>query len=68
MKAKKTLITTHTGEPSQPVRIYYQVVKPKTVLGVFKKLRSVYFEQPLKLWRWTYEHEAKKLRVDVRSN
>ncbi len=64
MKEKKTLITTHTGEPSQPVRIYYQVVKPKTVLGVFKKLRCVYFEQPLKRWRWTYEHEAKKLRFE----
>ncbi len=64
MKEEKTLITTHTGEPSQPVRIYYQVVKPKTVLGVFKKLRCVYFEQPLKRWRWTYEHEAKKLRFE----
>ena len=64
MKEEKTLITTHTGEPSQPVRIYYQVIKPKTVLGVFKKLRCVYFEQPLKRWRWTYEHEAKKLRFE----
>ena len=64
MKEKKTLITTHTGEPSQPVRIYYQVVKPKTVLGVFKKLRCVYFEQVLKRWRWLYEHEALKLRFE----
>ncbi|MDJ0900240.1 MAG: hypothetical protein QNJ55_15660 [Xenococcus sp. MO_188.B8] len=65
MKEEKTLITTHTGEPNQPVRIYYQVVKPKTVLGVFKKLRCVYFEQALKRWRWLYEHEAKKLRFEV---
>jgi len=64
MKPNKTLITTHTGEPSQPVRIYYQVVKPKTVLGVFKKLRCVYWEKPLQRWRWTYEHEAQKLRFE----
>lgn len=64
MKPKKTLITTHTGEPSQPVRIYYQVAKPKTVLGVFKKLRCVYWEKPLQRWRWTYEHEAQKLRFE----
>ena len=67
MKPKKTLITTHTGEPSQPVRIYYQVVKPKTVLGVFKKLRCVYWEKPLQRWRWAYEHEAQKLRFENRS-
>jgi hypothetical protein len=65
MKTEKTLITTYTGEPSQPVRIYYQVVKPKTVLGVFKKLRCVYFEQALKRWRWLYDHEAKKLRFET---
>ena len=64
MKEEKTLITTHTGEPNQPVRIYYQVVKPKTVLGVFNKLRCVYFEPVLKRWRWLYEHEAKKLRFE----
>jgi hypothetical protein len=65
MKEEKTLISTYTGEPSQPVRIYYQVVKPKTVLGVFKKLRCVYFEQALKRWRWLYEHEAQKLRFET---
>ena len=64
MKEEKTLITTHTGEPNQPVRIYYQVVNPKTVLGVFNKLRCVYFEPVLKRWRWLYEHEAKKLRFE----
>ncbi len=64
MIPNKTLITTHTGEPSQPVRIYYQVVKPKTVLGVFKKLRCVYWEKPLQRWRWAYEHEAQKLRFE----
>ena len=64
MKQEKTLITTHTGEPSQPVRIYYHVVKPKTVERIFEKLRCVYFEKPLQRWRWIYEHEAKKLRFE----
>ncbi len=65
MKEEKTLISTYTGEPSQPVRVYYQVTNPKTVLGVFKKLRCVYFEQALNRWRWIYEHEAKKLRFEM---
>lgn len=68
MKTEKTLISTYTGEPSQPVRIYYQVSKPKTVLGVFKKLRCVYFESALKRWRWLYDHEAKKLRFETSSS
>ena len=65
MAKEKILITTHTGEPSQPVRIYFKVINPKTVIGVFKKLRCVYFEQALNRWRWTYEHEAKKLRFET---
>ena len=64
MKADKTLITTHTGEPSQPVRIYYHVVKPKTVERIFEKLRCVYFETPFRRWRWIYEYEAQKLRFE----
>ena len=65
MKADKTLITTHTGEPSQPVRIYYHVLKPKTVERIFNKLRCVYFEAPFQRWRWIYEHEAQKLRFET---
>ena len=65
MTDKKVLVSTITGEPQQPVRIYYQVFNQKTVLGVFKKLRCVYFEKLAARWRWMYEHEAKKLRFET---
>ncbi len=62
----KTKIVTHTGEDSQPARIYFQVFKKKTLLGVFQKLRCVRYE-PQNTdgrlgWRWFYEQEAKKLK------
>jgi hypothetical protein len=68
MQEKKVLISTYTGEPEQPVRIYFRVYNAKTVLGVFKKLRCVYFEPARNCWRWIYDHEAKKIRFDISYN
>ncbi|MDB9494754.1 hypothetical protein PN441_08665 [Spirulina major CS-329] len=62
---KRLLTVTRTGEFSQPIRLYYRISKQKTVLGAFKKLRCVYYEKPLKRWRWMYEHEAKKIHFDI---
>lgn len=63
---KTTKIVTYTGEDSQPARIYFQVFKPKTLLGIFKKLRCVaYQRQSIDGgfgWRWFYDQEAKKLK------
>ncbi|NJO43764.1 MAG: hypothetical protein HC865_25135 [Cyanobacteria bacterium RU_5_0] len=56
---QKTLITTRTGEPYQPARVYYQVSNQKTVIGAFKKLRCMQFEPSLSSWRWLYDQEAK---------
>ncbi|WP_072620323.1 hypothetical protein [Spirulina major] len=62
---KRLLAATRTGEFSQPIRLYYRISKQKTVLGALKKLRCVYYEKPLKRWRWMYEYEAKKIRFDI---
>jgi hypothetical protein len=61
---EKTLLTTLTGEPYQPARIYYEVFNQKTVIGAFKKLRCMQWEPRMNAWRWLYDGEAKKLRFD----
>ena len=67
-QSSKVLVSTRTGEPYQPARIYYQVFNPKTVLGVFKKLRCMNYVPQQKRWQWLYDHEAKKLKFDISYN
>jgi hypothetical protein len=61
---QKALVTTLTGEPYQPARLYYEVSNQKTVIGAFKKLRCMQWEPRLEGWRWLYDGEAKKLRFE----
>ncbi len=62
MFAKKTLVTTSTGEPYQPARIYYQVFNRKTVIGSLNKLRCIVYDRKNDIWEWGYEFESQKLR------
>lgn len=62
MDSKKQLVVTRTGEPYQPARVYFEVTNAKTVLGVFKKLRCMYFERDDDAWFWLYENETKRLK------
>ncbi len=64
MFAKKTLVTTSTGEPYQPARIYYQVFNRKTVIGALNKLRCISYDRKHNLWEWGYEFESQKLRFE----
>jgi hypothetical protein len=64
MFAKKTLVTTSTGEPYQPARIYYQVFNRKTVIGALNKIRCISYDRASDLWEWGYEFEAQKLRFE----
>jgi hypothetical protein len=59
-----TLLSTTTGEPYQPARVYYQVFNPKTVISAFKKLRCMDFDPNQNRWLWLYEAEAKKIRFE----
>ncbi len=61
MTTQKQLVSVKTGEPYQPVRIYYQVFKKKTVLGALQKLKCIEYEPRSDRWNWLYEAEAKKL-------
>jgi hypothetical protein len=56
-------LCTSTGELFQLGRIYYQVFNQTTVLGVFKKLRCMEFDDTRNRWVWLFEHEAKKIRL-----
>jgi hypothetical protein len=64
MTAQKQLVTVKTGEPYQPIRIYYWVLKKKTLLSALQKLRCVEYDADRDRWNWLYEAEAKKLRFD----
>jgi hypothetical protein len=64
MFAKKTLVTTATGEPYQPARIYYQVFNRKTVIGALNKLRCIVYDRKHDIWEWGYEFESQKLRFE----
>lgn len=59
----KQLVSVKTGEPYQPVRIYYQVFKnkQKTVISALNKLKCIEYEPQTNRWNWLYEAEAKKL-------
>ena len=60
--AEKQPVSVKTGEFYQPVRIYYQVLKPKTVQAALNKLKCI--EREGDRWNWLFEAEAKKLRFN----
>lgn len=66
MTTQKQLVTVKTGEPYQPVRIYYQIFKnkKKTVLSALQKLKCMEYEPERDRWNWLFEAEAKKLRFE----
>ena len=59
--SKPSLITT-TGESYQPARLYYQVGQKNAVLGRFKRLRCIDYDQSQNRWVWYYTEEAKSLK------
>lgn len=57
----KTLTTTFTGEPFQPVRLYYEVLSTSIVIARFQRLHCLEYDPPADRWCWYYTHEAKTL-------
>ncbi len=57
-------LETITGEPYQPVRIYYQVRQKNAVIGRFKRLKCINFDKARNCWIWLYTEEAKNLKFD----
>ncbi len=61
-KQKEAMACTMTGEPYQPVRLYYQIKQKNALLGRFKRLRCIDFAPTKNCWVWLYHEEAKKLK------
>ena len=62
------LITNVTGEPYQPVRLYYNISNKESVLNIFRKLQCLEFHSPSDRWYWFYSEEAKKIRFEKSYN
>ena len=60
----RVLLTTVTGEPFQPIRLYYSVPSRQVVTRVFAKLRCVDQDDQDRCWVWLYEDEAAGIAFD----
>ncbi len=58
-------LITITGESYQPARLYYQVGQKNAVLGRFKRLRCIDYDQSQNRWVWYYTEEAKSLKFNT---
>ena len=66
MKVKgRTLCETVIGEPYQPVRVYYRVLKKGALLGRFKRLKCIQPEGKGNRWNWLYLGEAREIAYDI---
>jgi len=57
----QTMPITYTGEPFQPVRIYYFIRNRSLVTTKFSKMKCMNADKTNRCWVWLYEHEAKEL-------
>jgi len=57
----KILQVTLTGEPVQPIRLYYELCDKELLVRRFRPLRCLDFDPRGKRWVWLYEHEARTL-------
>lgn len=55
---ERVLLTTMTGEPFQPVRLYWSIPARAVVTRVFTGLRCVFEEPDARAWLWLYQDEA----------
>ena len=55
-------LVTMTGEVYQPVSVFYQVTQKNAVLGRFKRLRCIDYDQSQNRWVWSYKEEAKDIK------
>jgi len=61
MRTDRVLLTTVTGEPFQPVRLYYSIPAKVGVIRVFAALRCMQEDRKGGRWGWLYQGEAEAL-------
>lgn len=59
------LMAVMTGEPYQPIRLYYQVLKKQAFLGRLKRLHCMQHETESDRWLWLYHREASTLQFQI---
>jgi hypothetical protein len=64
MRSDRVLLTTSTGEPFQPVRLYYALPAKPLVTRVLLGLRCMQEDAKGGRWNWLYEAEAEALTFD----
>jgi hypothetical protein len=61
MRKDRVLLTTVTGEPFQPVRLYYTTPGKPFVTRILSQLRCMDEDREGGRWVWLYTAEAKPL-------
>jgi hypothetical protein len=61
MRSDRVLLTTSTGEPFQPVRLYYTLPAKPLVTRVLLGLRCMQEDRETGRWEWLYQAEAEAL-------
>ena len=57
-EGERVLLVTMTGEPFQPLRLYWSIPARAVVTRVFAGLRCVVEEPDARSWLWLYQDEA----------
>jgi hypothetical protein len=57
-KDERFLLATVTGEPFQPIRLYWSIPAKAVVTHAFSALRCMDEDEEAGCWVWLYEHEA----------
>ena len=66
---KQTIVMTHTGEPQQPVRLYWKVKNRAALVAVFRALKCVEEDADWSgRWIWLYADEASGIELAKRPN
>jgi hypothetical protein len=61
MNKDRALLTTVTGEPFQPVRLYYTIPSKPFVTRILSRLHCIEEERKGGRWVWLYMAEAESL-------
>ena len=65
--SNQTIVVTYTGEPQQPVRLYWKVKNRAAVLAVFRALECVDEDADWSgRWVWLYSDEASGIELTKR--
>ncbi|MBZ5499351.1 MAG: hypothetical protein LAP85_23380 [Acidobacteriia bacterium] len=62
MQKQRCLLATITGEPFQPVRLYYSIPDRLFVVKKLRAMKCMLEVPPERCWQWLFQSEAAALR------